>query len=302
MDKFIKIPCNINNKGVVDQDINKDSIIASITVSDMITPMNFTSDSKLYTDDVYLTLNMITQISSGNNNELYKNIQPENTPLIWSDDIIEKMKGTPLYSLLKSKKYRLEEIIKNSITNCKDMNQFIHFFYLIYSSVFIKSLILPIKGNNVICYIPVINTIKSTFNNDQNVYYEYKNENINIVAIKDIKKGETLKYTPKLYNAYELNFIKYGILPDNISQINISLNVTDYKINLQKNMHKDDKIMIRRIRKNPKHSELKKILQQIFNENIKLLKENLKNNNNDKDHLNIYSRHIYDLYKNNYPK
>ena len=177
MDKFIKIPCNIDNKGVVDQDINKDSIIASIKVSDMITPMNFTSDSKLYTDDVYLTLNMINQISSGTNNELYKNIQPENTPLIWSDDIIERMKGTPLYSILKSKKYRLEEIIKNSVTDCKDMNQFINFFYLMYSSVFTKSLILPIKGNSVLCYIPVINTINSTFNDDQNVYYEYIDNN-----------------------------------------------------------------------------------------------------------------------------
>ena len=173
-----------------------------------------------------------------------------------------------------------------------------------YSSVFTKSLILPIKGNSVLCYVPVINTINSTFNDDQNVYYEYKNENenINIIAIKDIKKGETLKYSPELYKAYELNFIKYGLLPNNISQVNISLKVTDYKINLQKNMHEDDKKMIRRIRKNPKHSELKKILQQIFNENIKLLKENLRKNNNNKDHINIYSRHIYDLYKNNYPK
>ena len=57
--------------------MDKDNIIASIPFSEMITPMTFTSDSKLYNDYTFLTLNMISQISGGMNNDFYNKIHPE---------------------------------------------------------------------------------------------------------------------------------------------------------------------------------------------------------------------------------
>lgn len=297
MEKFFKVPCKLeNNKTKITKSVNKDDIIGEVEFKDMITTLNYTKEPKLLTDPIFLSLNMVINASS---NPIIKELSHESIPILYNEETINKFKGTPLYSFLKGHIDQVQNKVKESVTEIKDINSFINYFMLIYSAVVSKVVTIKLNENPTLCFFPILNKIQMTYNKDDvNCSIDIKNNKFYIKALKYIHSGSYLYLPYNLTPSFELNFIKFGILPDNFDNTTINLTFKEYNICLAKEMKNDDKIMLRRIKKNPKYADLKKELQGLFKENIKELENNKTQDKVIKEYLN----HVLKLYKDNYPK
>lgn len=297
MEQYLKLPCKIELDHIsLLQNVKKDDIIAIIKEDKVISSNQFTDKPELLQDINYLTLSMAMDI---NNKPIYKSLKPESTPLIWDDNIIETLNGTPLYYLVTSYKESLFKIVKDSIQNCDNIENFQKIFNLLHSIVYVKGISCIINNVDTLALIPLLNYIKINFSNEKsNTYIIHENNQFILKAKYDLKVNDILSYTPPLSPVPEINFLKYGILPNNIQDMEVNFTFEDNEIVLSNNMTKDNKLIIRRIRKNPKYKEFKKKLKKIFDSNLELLSKNEKNDNQFKE----YIKHIKSLYKNNYPK
>jgi len=204
-----------------------------------------------------------------------------------------------LYSFLKGHLEQVKHTVINSVSDVKNIDNFWKVFLLYYSIVVSKVITIKLNGIPTLCLFPVMNKIQFTHDKkDINCVIDIKDDKFYIKALKDISLNSYLYLPFILTPSFELNFIKYGILPDSFDKTTINLNFKEYKICLAKEMNNDDKIMLRRIRKNPKYADLKKELQSLFKENIKLLE----NNNSEDKVIRDYINHVLKLYKYNFPK
>lgn len=297
MEKFFKVPCNLeNNNAKLKKSVNKDDIIGEVEFNDMFTTLNYTKENILLTDPIYLTLNMIVNT---NTNPIMKELSPELVPVLYNDKTLDKFKGTPLYSMLKGHIHQVKNKVRESVKEVQDINAFLNYFMIIYSIIISKGININLNEKPTLCFFPILNKIQMTYNkNDVNCGIDLKNNKFYIKALKDISTDSYLYLPYNLTPSFELNFIKFGIFPDNFDATTINLSFKEYNICLAKEMKNDDKIMLRRIRKNPKYADLKKELQTLFKENIK----ELENNKTQDNIIREYLKHVLKLYKDNYPK
>jgi hypothetical protein len=299
MEKYLKLPCNIEEDHIsLLSNVNKDDIIAIVKENEAISNNKFTDKPELLEDINFLALSMAMDIK---NNTIYSSLKPESTPLIWDDKIIEQLNGTPLYYIVTSYKENLVNIVKSSIQNCNDLEQFQKIFSLLHSIVYVKGISCLINNVNTLVFVPLLNYIKISFSNEKsNTYIVHENNQFVLKAKYNLKKGDVLTYTPPLSPIPEINFLKFGVLPNNIEDMEVNFSFEDNEIILSKNMTKENKLVIRRIRKNPKYKELKKKLKEIYDSNLKLLSRS--DNDNNDNHFKAYIKHIRSLYEDNYPK
>jgi len=302
MENILKKKCEIGNHVISKENIKKGEIILQISIDDLICCDSFTDDKNLFTDPIFFSLNIVVNLKQYANK--LSTLKPELIPYLWTNKTIDRLKGTPLHMIIMEQKYRVNNKVKESVSNCQDFKKFHELFKIVYSSIFSKGLIIKNnKGNVILSYVPILNNFNLELNKGkENIELVRTNENIIIKAKKDISKNEELKIRPLISDSPELNLLKFGFLPDNLDSFTLPLKFKEYKITLAKHMEDDDKKMLRRIRKNPKFIEIKKELQNIFNETIKVIDENEEIKSDCNDELTKYSLYIKKLLQDNYPK
>lgn len=298
MEKFFKVPINFEkNENITIKDIKKDTLIGEVHFNDMLSTLNFTKEEKLFSDPVFLTLQLVANINSF---PILKSMNPELIPLLFDENTLNKFKGTPLFYFIKGHINEVREKTEKSIKKVNDFDNFFKIFLIYYSIVISKGIMINLNNKPTLCLFPIMNKVRFSLNKEViNCKIELNKDNKFIIkSIKDIEAGTNLFLPFNLTDSFEYNFIKYGLLPDSFTDTNITLVVDDNLITLSENMKDDDKIILRRIRKNPKYKDLKKKLKNIFDEKINELTEN---KTEDKP-ISDYIKHVLKLYKNNYPK
>jgi hypothetical protein len=297
MENFFKIPVNFEeNKNITVKPIDKDILVGEVDFKDMLSPLIFTKDNLLFNDPAFLAIQLVANLNSY---PILNYLNPELIPLLYDENTINKFKGTPLFYFIKGHLNQVEDKIKKSVKNVENFDKMFQIFLIFYSIIISKGLILNLNNKPTLCLFPILNKLK--FSSDPNIInckLEIKDNKLQVISTKDIPSNSKLYIPYNLTPSFEYNFIKYGILPDSFSDTTINISFKDYKIVLAKNMKDDDKIMLRRIRKNPKYKDLKSDLQKIFKEKI----NELENNKTEDKIIKEYINHVLKLYKNNYPK
>ena len=273
MENFFKVPINFdNNKNQLINSVNSDSLIAEVEFKDMICSLNFSKEELVLVDPIFLALQLVANIKSF---PILKHMNYELCPLLYDDKTLDNFKGTPLHHFIKNYFEDIQNKVKKSVKNVENFDSLFKIFMLYYSILITKGLILNLNSKPTLCLFPILNKFKYTYDKNLiNCKLEINDNKLKIISTKDISPNSNLYIPYNLSSSFEFNFMKYGILPDSFSNTTITLNFKDYNLTLATNMKNDDKIMLRRIRKNPKYADLKKELQTLFKKNIKELENN----------------------------